>query len=135
MLAAQLRADLGVRALVLVIDGLADVVEQTGAARELDVGAELGGDEAREVADLDRVQQHVLRVRLAELQPAEVLHELGMHAVQAEIEDRLLAGLLADLVDFLLGLAHALFDARRMDAAVGDERARSRAARSRGAPG
>src|SRR6185503_8020576 len=84
---------------------------------------ELGGDQTREVADLDGVQQHVLRVRLAELEPAELLHELGVDAVQAEIEHGLLARFLADLVDFLLGLANALLDASRVNATIRDERA------------
>src|SRR5688572_26765046 len=46
-----------------------------------------------------------------------------MYAMQAEIEDRLLARFLADLVDFLLGLADAFFDSRRVNAAILDERA------------
>ena len=50
----QLRADGGVRALDLLVDALADVVEQAGAARELDVEAELAGHDAGEQADLDR---------------------------------------------------------------------------------
>ena len=47
-------ADRGVRALDLVVDGLADVVEQAAHLRDLDVGADLGGDDRGERAGLDR---------------------------------------------------------------------------------
>ena len=50
----DLRADRGVRALDLVVDRLADVVEQAARLRDLDVGADLGRDDRREPARLDR---------------------------------------------------------------------------------
>ena len=96
-------------------------MEQAGAARELDVEPELARHDAGEQADLDRVLQQVLRVRRAELEPAERAHQLGVHLVQAEIEHRLLAGLLALRLDLVGALGDHLFDARRVDAAVGDE--------------
>ena len=46
----DLGADGSVRALDLVVDGLADVVEQAAELGGLDVGAQLGGDDAGEVA-------------------------------------------------------------------------------------
>ena len=58
-----------------------------------------------------------------------------MHLVQAEIEDRLLAGVLALRLDLVGALGDDFLDARRVDAAVGDEARRARAWRSRGAPG
>jgi hypothetical protein len=84
---------------------------------------ELGRHHAGEVADLDRVGEQVLGVRRAHLELAEQPHQLGVDAVQAEVEHRLLAGLAAHLVDVLLGLLHHLLDAGRVDAAVGDQRA------------
>jgi hypothetical protein len=53
---------LGVVALVLVLDALADVVEQASAAGQLDVEPELRRHDAGEVADLDGVGQQVLGV-------------------------------------------------------------------------
>ena len=50
----DLGADRGVRALDLVVDGLADVVQQAAHLGDLDVGADLGRDDRREVAGLDR---------------------------------------------------------------------------------
>ena len=48
--AGEVGADDGVRALDLVVDGLAEVVQQAGALGELHVDAELGGHDAGEVA-------------------------------------------------------------------------------------
>ena len=77
-----------VRTLDLVVDGLAEVVQQAGALRELDVDAELGGHDAGEVADLERVLEHVLAVARAELQAAERADELGVQAVDAASRTR-----------------------------------------------
>ena len=44
-----------------------------------------------------------------------------MDAVDADFEDGLLAGLADVVVDLLLGLAHHLLDAARMNAPVGDQ--------------
>ena len=55
-------ADRRVGALDLVVDGLADVVQQTAHLRDLDVRADLGGDRGREPARLDDVVEHVLPV-------------------------------------------------------------------------
>ena len=67
----DLGADGGVRALDLVVDGLADVVEQAAHLGDLDVGADLGGDDRGEMAGLDDVVEHVLAVAGPELEPAE----------------------------------------------------------------
>ena len=69
-------ADGGVRALDLVVDRLADVVEQAAHLGDLDVGADLGRDDRREAARLDDVVEHVLAVARAELEPAEELDDL-----------------------------------------------------------
>ena len=64
-------ADGRVRTLDLVVDGLADVVQQAAHLGDLDVGADLGGDDRRQVAGLDDVVEHVLAVAGPELEPAE----------------------------------------------------------------
>src|SRR6187549_1125196 len=97
VLAHELGADLGVGAFLLVIDRLADVVEQARAARQLDVGAELRGDQPGEISNLDGVEQHVLRIRLPELEPAQQLDQVGVYTVKPEVEYGLLARFLADL--------------------------------------
>ena len=108
------------RAVDLVVDRLADVVQQAGALGDLDVGAELGGHDAGEVRDLDGVVEHVLAVAGAVLEAPEDPDELGRHAVDVGVEAGLLAGLLDGRLDLGLRLAVHLLDARRVDAAVGD---------------
>ena len=50
----DLAADGGVRALDLVVDGLADVVQQAAGLGDLDVGADFAGDDGRQSGGLDR---------------------------------------------------------------------------------
>ena len=76
MALGDLGADRGVRALGLVVDRLADVVEEAARLRRLDVGAELGRDDGREAARLDNVVQDVLAVAGAELEPPEQAQDL-----------------------------------------------------------
>ena len=121
----EVGADDRVRTLDLVVDRLAEVVEQAGALRELDVDAELGGHDAGEVADLERVLEHVLAVAGAVLQAAEGADELRVQPVDSAVEGRLLAGLVDGLADELLGLVEHLLDAGRVDAPVGDAASRA----------
>src|SRR5512146_2796309 len=67
------------------------------------------------------MHQDVLRVTVAVLQHPQQLDQLGMDAVDADLDDRALAGLADRFLDFLFGLAHDLFDTARMNPAVGDE--------------
>src|ERR1043166_6071720 len=117
----HLHAERGVRALLVVIDGLADVVEQAAALGHHLVHADLGRHHAAQVRDLHRVAQDVLPVARAVVEPSHELLELGVHAVRAHLE----AGHLAhfdDLpVDLVANLGHHLFDARGVDAAVCDQ--------------
>jgi hypothetical protein len=121
LLAGELAADDGVAALDLVADGLADVVEQAGAAGDGDVQAELAGHQAGDVAALDRVLQHVLGVAVAVAQLPEQLGELGVQAGEAELVEGLLGRLAHGALDLGLRLDDDLFDAGRVDAPVGDE--------------
>ena len=130
--AREVAADQRVRALDLVRDGLADVVQQRGAARGLGRGAELVGHHRGEVGALDRVREHVLAVARAVLQAAEDLRELGVEALDVGVEARLLAGLGDVALQLGLGLVVGLLDPGRMDAAVLEQLLERHAARSRG---
>ena len=111
-------ADRGVRTLDLVVDGLADVVEQAAHLGDLDVGADLGRDDRREAARLDDVVEHVLAVARAVLEPAEELDDLRRQAGHAGVVGGLLAGLADDEVDLGPRLGDDLLDAAGMDPAV-----------------
>ena len=109
------------RALDLVRDRLADVVEQRRALRRLHVRVELGRHQPAEVDDLERVLEDVLAVARAVVEPAEELDELLVELAAVRLEDGLLAGLQDVLVDLRLRLVVHLLDPRRLDAAVLDE--------------
>jgi hypothetical protein len=66
-----------VRTLDLVVDRLADVVEQTGRLRDVDVRADLGREGPGDHRDLQRVVEDVLSVAGPELHPAEELDQVG----------------------------------------------------------
>ena len=117
----QVRADDGVGAFDLVVNGLAKVVEQAGALGPFYVHAQFGGHDAGQGGHFQGVLEHVLGVAGAVLELAEQAHELGVDAVNAAVE----GGLLADLTDldvkFLLALLDDVLNAGGMDTAVGNE--------------
>src|SRR5829696_5212130 len=121
MLLGDARADRGVRPLNLVVDRLADVVQQAANLRRLDVRAQLGRDDRRDVARLDGVDQHVLPVRCPVLQPSEELEEVRRKAGDAGVVRCLLPGLADDQVDLGAGLVDDLLDAAGVDPSVGDQ--------------
>ena len=109
------------RALDLVVDGLADVVEQAAGLGDLDVGADLGRDDRREAARLDHVVEDVLAVARPVLEPAEELDQLRRQARDAALVGGGLAGLADDQVDLGAGLADDLLDPAGVDPAVADQ--------------
>ena len=122
-------------ALLLVREGLADVVEEAAPLGELHVGPDLGRHHAGQPCHLLRVLEAVLAVGRAVPEPADHAHELGMKPVHPDLEARALALLLQVLLDFLLDLVDDLLDAGRVDPAVGDEPLRGRSWRSPGGAG
>ena len=90
----QVGADDGVGTLHLVVHGLADIVQEAGAAGVLGVDAQLAGHDAAEEGHLQGVLQHVLGVGGAVVQPADNLDYILVDAVHAHVEGGLLAGLL-----------------------------------------
>src|SRR6476661_5822583 len=117
-LLGHLHAQNGVGQLGLLSAHLADVVEQAGALGFLHVEAHLGGHGGAEVGHFAAVLQQVLPVGGAEAHAAHHLNQLGVQAVNAEVDD----GFLADFDDFLLDilarLSHNLLHAGRVNAAV-----------------
>jgi hypothetical protein len=82
-----------VRALDLVCQGLADIVQERGAAGLLFVEPEFGRHRAAQERRLQRMHQHVLRVAVPVLQHPQQLDQFRMDAVDADLDDRALAGL------------------------------------------
>ena len=121
VLLQDLPAELEVRALLLAVDGLADVVQEPRSLGDGDVRAELAREVARGPADFLRMLEDALPVARAVLQPAEELHDLGVQVGDAELERRGLAGRLDVLPELLADLLDDLLDAGRVDAPVLDE--------------
>ena len=121
VLAQKIDADLEVRALHFAIDRLADVVQERRAHRDVRVEADFPRHDAGEAGDFRRMVQHVLPVAGAEFQPAHEPQDLRMEIVEPELERHRGAFLAHRLVGFVLDLLHDLFDARRVDASIGDE--------------
>ena len=119
--AGQLGRDLRVGALDLVRHGLAEIVQERSALRGLHRRLDLGGHDARELHDLERVLEHVLAVARPVAQPAEDLHELLAELAAVRLEDRLLAGLPDVLVELGLRQVVHLLDPGRVDAPVLDQ--------------
>src|SRR6185312_12616393 len=99
-------ADDRVRAVDGVGARLADVVHERGAARELDVEAELVGHHAAEERGLDGVLPLVLRVRGAPVEPPDELDDVGVRARDLE----LLEGAAAELDHLALEVFLDLLD-------------------------
>src|SRR5438552_15878232 len=75
------------RALDLVVDGLADVVKQTRQLGDANVGADLGRHHGGEMSDFFGMVQHLLPVAGAEAQDSEVANALRVKALEAGLED------------------------------------------------
>jgi hypothetical protein len=69
------------RPLDLMVDGLADIMQQARAFGKRHVCAELGGHDARQMCNFDRMLEHVLAVARAVLHAAKVANQLVMQAL------------------------------------------------------
>src|SRR5207245_8285484 len=83
--------------------------------------SDFGGDDRGEPARLDDVEENVLAVARAVLEPTEELDDLRRQSGHACLVRGRLAGLADDEIDFRPGLGDDLLDSTRMDAAVLDE--------------
>ena len=121
VLPGHLHANLHVGALHLVVQSLADVMEQAGPLGHGGVQPQLAGHHAGEEGHLDRVVQDVLPIAGAVAQPAQELDQLVVDAVDAHLQHGTLALLLDGGFHLPAGLFHGLLNAGGVDAPVGDE--------------
>ena len=110
--------ELDVRTLLLVVYGLAYVMQQSGTAGQRYVCAELGSHKAGEIADFERVVEHILAVACAVMQLAQQLYKLGMQVVYAGVQHGLFAFLFYDAFNLGRCLCNHFFDSGRMYTAV-----------------
>ena len=121
VLFGHVHANLHVGALHLVVQCLADVVEQASPLGHRGVKPQLAGHQAGQKGHFLRVVQHVLAVAGAVAQPAQQLHQLVVDAVDAHLQHGALALLLDGGLHLPAGLLHGLLDAGGVDAPVGDK--------------
>ena len=121
VLAAELHTKLDVGALHLVVNGLADIVQQTRTLGGGHIGAQLRRHHAGDMGHLDGVLQHILAVAGAVMQAAQQLLQLRMHASHAGFQSSTLALGADDSVHLPAGLLHHFLNVGGMDTAVGNE--------------
>src|SRR6201995_2590201 len=116
--AGDLRPDQRVAALDLVGERLADVGQHRAPLHQAGVQAQLAGHHAGDVGRLDQVLEDVLAVGGAVAQPAQQRDQLAVHAGDAQLDQGVLAGADAQLLDLGLAAFVGLLDALGMDAPV-----------------
>ena len=79
---------------------------------------QLTGHHAGDVRGLDQVPQHVLAVRRAVTKAAEQRDELGVHVGDAELDQRVLAGPVAQLLDLSFAQLVGVLDPLRVNTPV-----------------
>ena len=117
----QFGADDGMGTFDLVVNGLAQVMQETGTFGLLDVDTEFGSHDAAEKCHLQGVLIDILAVGGAVPEAADQLEYLRMDAVYTQIERRLLTGLLDGKFDLFFRLVNNLLDPAGVDAAVSDQ--------------
>ena len=109
---------LHMRAVELMVKRLADIVQKACPAGDLDIRADFGSHEPRNIGNLQGVVEHILAVACTVLELAEELHELRMHAVDARVYYGALACLLDGSLYLTACFVNGFLDPGRMDAPV-----------------
>ncbi len=117
----KIPADHRVPPLLLVVDRLADVMEERGPLAEGHVQAQLRPHDRAHVSHLPGVEEIVLAVTGPILQPSQEPDNLRMDVADPQVEQGLLRVLLHPLFEFLANLLHHLLDPGGMDPAVRDQ--------------
>ena len=121
VLLADVDADLDVTALNLVVERLADIMQQTGTAGQLDIDTQLAGHQASQPGHFQRMAQHILAEAGAVLQTANELDQVGMQAVNAQLHNGFVALALHLNFQFAAALVDSLLDAGRVDTAISNQ--------------
>ena len=119
--ARNFAANDGVRPLDLLVNGLAEIMQQRRRFTDVHIGAQLMRDGAREYGYFNGMRQHVLPVTCAEMQPPQQFKQFGLQSVHAGIQRRPLALFADNQIHFLPRLGYHVLDTRRVDAPIDDE--------------
>ena len=121
ILGSDVNTELNVRSVDLCGHSLTDVVKKTCASCHSNINAHLLGDNACEHGNLNRVAKRVLTVRGTVLHATKELDKLGMKAVNAGLEYRLLTRLLNCGINVAASLLNHLLNSCGMDSAVANQ--------------
>ena len=121
VLSGEFDAQLDVAAFHLVVNGLAEVVQQTGTLCQRHIDAKFGRHQTRNMRNLNGVVQHVLAIGRAVFLAAQKLNEFGVQIVDTGFKRRAFAFNLDGVVNLAASLFNHVFNAGRMDAAVGNQ--------------
>ena len=112
---------LPVRAFRTAFHGLADVVEQSAAPGQGHVQIQFLRHDSRQLGHFATVMQRVLPAGHAVLQMPKLHGQFGTDAGNAQVEEHLVARILDQIADFILGFGDDLLDESRMDPPVLDQ--------------
>ena len=121
VLPGKIGAQLYMAAFHLVVNGLAQVMEQAGTLCHGDVHAKLRGHQTGDMGNLNGVVQNVLTVRGTVLLASQNLDQFGVQVVNAGLIAGALALFADGAVNFLARLFHHVLNAGGMNAAVHNE--------------
>ena len=105
----------------LMVDGLADIMQQASTLGLFDIHAQFRGHHAAQGRDLQGVLQHVLGKGRTVAQLPQQTDDLGMDAVDPGIEGGLFAHFAHLGIQFLFAFLDDVLDAGGMDAAILDQ--------------
>ena len=121
VLAADIHTDLHMAALDLMIQCLADIMQQTGTACHGHVHTHFACQQTGHPCHLHAVGQGVLAKAGAVLQPADQLDQVRVQAMDAQLHHGTLALALHLQLQLVAALFHRLLDAGGVDAAIADQ--------------
>ena len=104
-----------------MVDGLADIMQETGTLGGDHIDTQLRCQETGDVGNFDRVVQNVLAIAGAVTHASQQANQFGMQTVDIGLEHGAFAFGLNGGVDFLLGFGDHFFNAGGVNAAILDE--------------
>ncbi len=118
---AELRAQLGVRPVLVMVHGFADIVQEAALLGKLHIGTDLRRQDARQLGYFHGVGKLVLSIGGPEFQAAHHAHHFGMQAGDVGIVGGLLARFVDDLFHSPGFILDDFFNVCGMDPAIQDQ--------------
>ena len=121
ILSGNVHTNGNVAALYLVVQRLANVMQQAGTLCLGDVHVKLCGQNAGKICHFQRMVQHILAIAGAVVQAAQQLYNIGVQAVQAHVHHCFFALALHGKLQLAAAFINRLLNARGVDAPIADQ--------------